>query len=128
MAKERIFMEKILAFHLSDTELRELKRCTGALNMRVEVIAPEDYLQTLGSLAKNRKNALTAAYTGELPQESLLVFCDFTEKRMDKLLLSLRKNRLLIDYKAVLTPTNSQWNVLRLLLELRAERLSFEKQ
>ena len=47
---------------------------------------------------------------------------------MDKLLLSLRKNRLLIDYKAVLTPTNSQWNVLRLLLELRAERLSFEKQ
>ena len=121
-------MEKILAFHLSDTELRELKRCTGALKMRVEAIAPEDYLQTLGNLAKNRKNALTSAYTGELPQESLLVFCDFTEKRMDKLLLSLRRNRLLIDYKAVLTPTNSQWNVLRLLLELRSERLSFEKQ
>jgi hypothetical protein len=48
--------------------------------------------------------------------------CGFSEKEMDKLLAALKKAQVPIDYKAILTPTNRRWNVLRLLLELGVEK------
>lgn len=120
-------MEKLLAFHFNETELFQLRQLAAALKIRIEAVDSIDYKQTLGDLVSGKKNPLTEAFTGDVPEENLLLLCDFTEKRMDKLLLSLRKSQLPIDYKAVLTPTNRQWNVLRLLLEMRAEKAAYER-
>lgn len=120
-------MEKLLAFHFNETELFQLRQLAAALKIRIEAVDSIDYKQTLGDLVSGKKNPLTEAFTGDVPEENLLLLCDFTEKRMDKLLLSLRKSQLQIDYKAVLTPTNRQWNVLRLLLEMRAEKAAYER-
>ena len=46
---------------------------------------------------------------------------------MDKLLLALRRDQVTIDYKAVLTPTNRKWNVMRLYLEMQAEKAAYQK-
>ena len=46
---------------------------------------------------------------------------------MDKLLASLRRDQVVIDYKAVLTPTNRKWNVMRMYLEMRAEKTAYQK-
>ena len=119
-------MEKILAFHFNETDLFKLRQLAAALKIRLEVVEPIDYKQTLASLVSGKKNPLAESFTGDVPEETLLLLCDFTEKRMDKLLLSLRKNQISVDYKAVLTSTNKQWNVLRLMLEMRMEKAAYE--
>lgn len=121
-------MEKLLAFHFTDTELFQLRQIAATLKLHLVPVADYDYLQPLSSLASGKKNPLAAPHTGNVPEENLLLLCDFTEKRMDKLLLALRKSSLQIDYKAILTPTNKQWNVLRLLLELQAEKAAYQKK
>lgn len=119
-------MEKLLVFHLNETELKKLKKAAGNLKIRYDIIEPDCYKQTLEALSTDAKAIPQEPYTGEVPGESLLVMCNLTESRMDKLLLSLRKYQANIDYKAILTPTNRKWNVLRLMLEMRAEKAAFQ--
>lgn len=119
-------MEKLLVFHLNETELKKLKKAAGNLKIRYEIIEPDHYKQTLEALLADAKTLPPDPYTGEVPGESLLVMCNLTESRMDKLLFSLRKYQAVIDYKAILTPTNRKWNVLRLMLEMRAEKAAFQ--
>lgn len=121
-------MEKLLAFHFDETELFQLRQLAAAHKIRLETVEATDYKQSLEALASGRKNPLTEPFTGEVPEENLLLLCDFSEKRLDKLLLSLRKSPVQVDFKAVLTPNNKQWNVLRLLLELAAEKDAYERQ
>lgn len=120
-------MEKLLVFHLSEQELYKLKKITGVQKIRTVLIADTDYRQTLDTLVSGQKNPMILPYTDFVPDESMIVLCDFTEQRMDKLLLSIRKSRIKIDYKAVLTPTNRTWNVLRLFLEMQTEKKAFEQ-
>lgn len=120
-------MEKLLLFHLNDTEQKKLKQAARNLKIRYEQIDTADYNQPLEALVSGKKSPLAAPFTGEVPQESLLLMCDFSDKRMDALLLALRKAGVQVDYKAVLTPTNRKWNFLRPLLEMRAEKAAYAK-
>ena len=52
----------------------------------------------------------------------LLMFCDISEKHMDSMLARLRTGTAKIDFKAILTPTNSGWNYKRLIFELQREQ------
>lgn len=120
-------MEKLLVFHLDDNNLKKLKQVTGALKIRVEEVPSSDYLKPLEMIANKTVSPLIQPFSGDVPPESLIVFCDFTEKKMDKLLNSLRRDQIAIDYKAVLTPTNKKWNVMRMYLEMQAEKSAYQK-
>lgn len=120
-------MEKLLVFHLDDNNLKKLKQITGALKVRVEEVPSSDYLKPLEMIANKTASPLIQSFSGKVPAESLIVFCDFTEKKMDKLLASLRRDQVVIDYKAVLTPTNRKWNVMRMYLEMQAEKAAYQK-
>ena len=120
-------MEKLFIFHMEDAELKKLKQIAGVLKIRTQTIDTADYLQTLGDLVSGKKNPLVSPYEGEIPEESLLLLCDFEDGRMDKLLLALRRKQVRVDYKAILTPTNRSWNALRLMLEMKAEKAAYEK-
>lgn len=113
-------MEKILIYNVKD--IAKVKRAADAMRIRVEEIAPCDLRQSVGSLAEGKKAALVAPFEGSAPAESLLVFCNVSEKHMDKLLFTLRQMQLAVDYKAVLTPTNQKWTVLMLLVGLGREK------
>lgn len=119
-------MEKILAFHFDETKQRQLKQITGALKMRCEFIPDSQFMQPLESLISCDISSAAASYQGDVPEQCLLLMCDFSDKRMDRLLLALKKQQVQIDYKAVLTPTNKKWNVLRLMLEMQAEKAAYE--
>lgn len=121
-------MEKILVFHLADSHQFKLKQIAATLKIRCEFVSDSLYMQTIESLVGGKTNPLVQPFSGEVPEESLLLMCDFTDKKMDKLLLALRKNSIPFDYKAALTPTNQKWNVLRLLVEMRAEKAAYMKQ
>lgn len=120
-------MEKLLVFHLDDNNLKKLKQVTGALKIRVEEVSSSDYLKPLEMIVNKTASPLIQPFSGDVPSESLIVFCDFTEKKMDKLLSSLRRDQIAIDYKAVLTPTNKKWNVMRMYLEMQAEKSAYQK-
>lgn len=120
-------MEKLLIFHLDDTEYKKLEPIVRRLKIQYRQVAVSEYNQTLEALAAGRPNPLTPAFTGKLPPESLLLMCGFSDKRMDRLLSELRKAGIAIDFKAVLTPTNQKWIVPKLLLEMHKERAAYAK-
>ena len=132
--------EKLLIFHFDDTELKKIKQI--AINQKIQFRLVDDleYGKTLEQIANSASPAAglstavcAAPGAGKIPmsgvpEESMLVLCGFSEKRMDKLLAALRKSQVQVDYKAILTPTNRKWNVMRLLLEMRTEKAAYEKQ
>lgn len=118
-------MEKLLVFHLNDTEYKKLEQIARNLKIRCERIADSSYNQTLESLVLGGKNPLSAPFTGTAPSGSLILMCEFSNKRMDKLLFELRRAGTAIDFKAVLTPINKKWTVLQLMLEMHKERAAY---
>ncbi len=121
-------MEKLFAFHVTDTDAKKLKQIAGNLKIRCEFVDTALYNQPLESIISGRVSAPAAPFIGDVPEENLLLMCDVSEKHMDRLLLALRKNAVGIHYKAVLTPTNRKWSVLRLMLEMRAEEAVYAKR
>ncbi|MGN0349157.1 MAG: DUF3783 domain-containing protein [Roseburia sp.] len=119
-------MEKILAFHLDETKKKQLLQAAAILKIRCEFIPDEWYLQTIDALLAKQHNPEILPFTGDAPKETLILLCDFSERHMHELLSSLRKKHLIIDYKAVLTPTNRTWNVLELLEEMRKEKEAYQ--
>ena len=116
-------MEKILIYQVKEKEA--VKQLLAPMKIRLEEIEAADLRQSIGDLAEGKRNVLTAPFTGNAPQESLMVFCGVNEKHFDKILFALRQKQIPIDYKAVLTPTNQKWSVLMLFLELAKEKNSF---
>lgn len=86
-------MEKLLVFHLDDDNLKKLKQIAGALKIRIELVPATDYLKTLEMIVSKTSSSVKPFFR-EVPSESLIIFCDFPEKKMDKLLLALRRIRL----------------------------------
>ncbi len=115
-------MEKLFAFHLSQTEYQKVSQIASRLKIHLEPVALCDYNQPLEAIYRSSKNPLVTPYTGNVPEESLLLMCNFTDKRMDKLLFSLRQAHVAVDFKAALTPTNQKWTFLQLLPEMHREK------
>lgn len=128
-------MAKILTFGLFPEEMEKVKKAAASLKIRVENVPVVLYKQTIGKLSQGKMDSLAEAvqvdkeeeiFAGEPPKEQMLVFCDMESTQLDKLLAALRRMMVQVDYKAVMTPTNKKWNVLRLYAELEREKRSME--
>ncbi len=119
-------MEKIFLFNVSGEAEEVIARAAGNMRIKVGVIAPELYTETLENIAdgKAASHGLpAAAAASDAPSEaSLILMCGLSDKHMDRLLARLRQSAARVDYKAVLTPANSRWSLKRLLLELEKEQ------
>lgn len=113
-------MEKLLLYKVRQNA--EITKIASQMRIKTIEIEPSQLNQTIQSLAEGRPSLLAAPFAGNAPQESVLIFCDFQEKHFDKMLFTLRQRQITTDYKAVLTPTNKDWTVMRLLLELGHEK------
>ena len=120
-------MEKILLLQCPETD--RIRRLAASVRVPVRVIEATEYKKTLQELYLDRTEDRDRenSYEGTLPQGSLAVFCKLPEKKLDKLLAQLRKNQIPITYKAIMTPTNAKWNVLRLYAEMEREHREFQK-
>ncbi len=116
-------MEKILLFQSEWEE--QLKRLARSMRISAESVAVEHFREKLQSLYRG-ETGKAERFEGTPPEGSLILFCQVEEKKMDKLLAAMRKKGLSATYKAVLTRTNAQWNVLRLYFELGQEKKQFE--
>ena len=116
-------MEKILLFQCENTQ--EIKQIAAALKIKTAEIGTEFFRETIGALEKGDVKQPKEAFTGTPPEGSLMVFCNVTEKHFDRVLAELRKKQIAVSYKAVMTPTNKRWSVLRLYLELAREKKAY---
>ncbi len=119
-------MEKIILFHLSKEAEALVKKF--AADMRIKVIVAEEsqYLTPLENIMEPKQLCPAASYTGRIPDESLMVFCDLSEKHLNRFLFSLKQCKAEISYKAILTDTNRKWNPLRMYAEMAREKAMYE--
>ena len=119
-------MEKLLVFGVTDIEYSKIKQIASRMKLRCEHFSSSCYSCTLEQLLSLNEANVAAASTA-MHSESLLVMCDLSDKRVDKLLFELRRSDVALDYKAILTPTNRKWTVSQLLLEMRREKAAYQR-
>lgn len=117
-------MEKILAFQVRETNLQKLKEISASMRIKLVVIDKVDFRQTVNDLLSQKRNPLVEPYTGKIT-ESMLLFHNFSDKRLDTMLKVLRREQVKVDYKAVTTETNIKWTILQLYFEMEKERNAY---
>lgn len=122
--------ETLLLFHApSRPELLKIQHALLPLHIRLRCISQKDYLQPLGFLAGMKKfSPTTEVYDGEELSAPLFLFCFFQNNRLDQALAALRRcGAGPFPYKAILTPTNCEWNVLTCFNEVKKEHEQMHK-
>lgn len=115
--------DKILVFALEDRDiLNKMQRVLLIRKVGIRRVDRADYSQTIGALAGiSGRERTDEQYEGEELAAPMLVFC-MGQQKMYELLAGFRKAGVpSVDYKAMLTPTNSLWTPLQLYEELKKE-------
>lgn len=120
-------MEKILVFELQEKEYEKLKRIADNMRIKLQTVERESFYQTIGDLLEQKVNSLVDIYSGTAVTESMIVMDGFSDKRLDLLLKSLKKEQFVVDFKAVTTEVNKRWTVLQMYLEMEKERNAYRK-
>ena len=123
--RKRLYMEKAVLFNTSCTE--EIKKLLVPMHLQVVEADAIQYNDSLQNIVNGKTDIIKSnPFTGKVPDESLILFCGINGKKLDKILFKLRNNKNIhVTYKAVLTPSNSGWTVLHLLLELAKEQAAY---
>ena len=120
--------EKILLYNVKEPQ----DIIKAASNMRIAsgFISESDSDKTLAELAAKVKGMPSdvAEYHSQENKESLVIFCDVTDKHMDRLLFEMRQKNTGVTFKAVLTDSNRKWNISQMLVEMRRERFEYMRR
>ena len=110
----------VLLYNCTDAKFFKLKQIFAMLKLRMRTVTPDKYHLTLAQLAEG---AGEAGETVQAIPERMLVFCGMSEEFLHQVLEVLRVAKLPpIEFKAMMTETNSSWNSLELYEELKKER------
>ena len=123
MEKESRMRETVLLYNFNGERKKQLTKALLPLGFRLKAVAKEDYLKPVGFLAglKDMEDN-GSVYEGEEFQDEMMLMAGFTSARIDTLIGALRKNGVgRINYKAVLTETNKNWDSVSLFQELKKE-------
>lgn len=107
----------------NDTKAARLKAVLVRMGIRIKNITPDQMNQTVGYLA-GIEGFLEEPAGEVIPvvEEEILVMKNFSNRRIDELLMNIRKAGIpKIALKAVVTDTNCKWKLYDLYQELRQE-------
>lgn len=116
----------LLCYNLSPVKAPKLKAACIKAGIRIREIAPEQFTLPLGRILGHDEFADAEPTQESVFQDELVVFYQFTNQQLDRLLADIRKAGG-IRLKAVVTPTNISWNACALVRELIAEREALAK-
>ena len=120
-------MEKILAIACSEAQIEILKKVTGDMKIRLQRMPVKDTDHTLEEIVNSGSDEKVSGEEVSDGENSLVIFCDLTEKHLDHVLARLREKKAGLCYKAVLTPTNRKWNLQKLYINMEMEKKQFEQ-
>ena len=118
-------MEKIVIYNVK--HVKDIIKCAANMGIKSIVLSDDMLSDTLGDIFVSASDYKTG---DELPEKSeakpgIVIFCDVTDKHMDKLLFEMRTGNSEVDYKAVKTKTNSQWTITRILAQMEKESMEY---
>lgn len=115
--------ETVLLYNLNNEKGRKIRFLLVRMGMRIRIVNPDEYGIPVGTLAGMKdivpedEDAPVEAFSDEM-----LVMKGFSNSRLDQFLKGMQKAGVeRINYKAILTPTNCQWNSWKLYQEIRKE-------
>lgn len=118
----------VLLYNFNDkARLLKVRQALLPLGFRIKTVETKEFGLPLGVLAgvKERKEAAEepiAEYDGPGFEDEMAVMAGFTSAQVDGFIYALRKKGVgRIDYKAVLTPTNQNWDSVTLFHEIKKE-------
>lgn len=128
----------ILLINFKDQQkLRKLKMALLPFKIRLKTVESQDYCQPIGYLAGLKEigkveTAPTGILSALIPQEQMekemLILAGITGNLFDQVLYTLRKAGTPVDYKAVLTEHNQNWNCMQLYKELEKEHQMYHPE
>ena len=111
----------ILLYNLDNPRGAKIRRMCLPLRLRTALVPRESYGLPLGELAAGKQPE--TPYGGEGFDDEMMVLSDCPGRLLDLLLQSFRRNKVApVHLKAVLTPTNREWDSVALHAELCRER------
>ena len=107
----------VLCYNLKGTAKgRKIGLIFGFLGYRVRHVEKEEYLLPVGEVAEGRTtesiNEEAGVKTKEIEavfQEEMLLMCPENERMLDQALFRMRKEKVQVPLKAVLTEMNKNW-------------------
>lgn len=115
-------MASALLYNFKDaSRLQKIRFALFKLGINGRVVAPEELSHPIGYLC-GLEGFSPAEKTAECGfSDEMLVLCGLSGPQLDALLSSLRRSRVVIALKAVITEDNAAWSSLKLHDELRRE-------
>lgn len=110
----------LLLYNLSGDKLTAIKRLCLKLRIRIRVVQPDAFGQSIGAVA----GLCPADDAAEAEQfdAQMLVMAGFTNALLDRFLAGYRRDRIEpVPLKAVLTPSNQAWSGAALCRALQEE-------
>ena len=126
-------MELVLYYSTGDPRMKKqemmMKSVLVRMGVKIRNVAPDQVMESVGYLAgvpgfEKREVLQQPEAEEKIPQitEQMLVMKDFTSRRIDTLLLNLRKAKVpKIDLKAIVTEQNAGWSFYHLYEEIGEE-------
>ena len=97
------------------------------MKIRLQRVPEKDTDHTLEEILNSGSDEKVSGEEVSDGENSLVIFCDLTEKHLDHVLARLREKQAGLCYKAVLTPTNRTWNLQKLYINMEMEKKQFEQ-
>lgn len=123
--------ETVLLYNFNDRDrLMKIRQALLPLGFRIRLVEKEEYGKPLGTLAgvKGMEDLTAAAnpsdevLLSEGFNDEMALLAGLTSARVDTFIKSLRRKGIgRIDYKAVLTPVNKDWDSVHLYHEIKKE-------
>jgi hypothetical protein len=106
----------------NDSKAAKLKAVLIRMGIRIRNVSSDQINQTVGYLAGMEGFEETAFEVCSRVEEEILVMKNFSNRRVDELLLNLRRAGVpKVQLKAVITDTNCKWRFYDLYEELKQE-------
>ena len=117
----------LLCYNLAPEKAQKIRLAAMRLKIRVRPVAKEEYGQTLAALC-GMEETTDAAYGGAGFEDEMLVMANFPAAMMNTFLGLFRRMGIApVALKAILTPTNAQWDSERLHAEIASEHEAMMK-
>ena len=112
----------VLLYNLENETGRKIRLLCMQCKLRARGVVPAQYRQTLAALAGTAEEQPCAPAQAEEIPEPMLLLCGLSEHQLNALLRGFRTGRIAqIPLKAVLTPTNRDWDSVTLYHALQEE-------
>ena len=119
----------VLLFNFDENRLPLVKRAVMPLKTGIKVVEKKNFNQVLGYLAEISGFQVIEGEAEETFDDEMLVMSGFTRNDIDELIRSLKKHGVgRVDLKAIVTPTNSLWDCVRLYKAVKADHEEMQKK